>query len=325
LSLNPEKPAYSVTNLPADFATETDDEVVIFNSCYDGFHNSGLHALLQASDTQHVYICGCITSASVLMTMHGAYARGYGVTMINDACADRTRQRHEAVQLLYEAQYFSSISSERLAAILKPVSPEAILPPHENSAVLVVDLQEAWVGPTSVTHEVFPELVPAVQRVFMTARTFGLPLIHIRAQYTCEGSPWVPFFKEMNPEKPAYEVTVEGASFALEQPGEIVMTKPTYDAFAQTELHSLLQRSRVNHVYVLGTVTSACVLMTMHGAFSRGYRVTMIEDACADRSRERQDAVLALYRDQYIQCITSSSFAKTQAMRNASMTVKGIS
>jgi len=95
-----------------------------------------------------------------------------------------------------------------------------------------------------------------------TARTFGLPLIHIRAQYTCEGSPWLPFFKELNPEKPAYEATVEGASFAQKEPGEIEMPKTNYDAFANTELHSLLQRSRVNHVYVIGKVTSACVLMT---------------------------------------------------------------
>jgi len=91
-----------------------------------------------------------------------------------------------------------------------------------------------WGWPPIVDTLGASELLSAVQHVFMTARTFGLPLIYIRAQYTCEGSPWVLSFEDLKYEKPAHEVTIDGVTFAQEQPGEIEMPKTTYDAFANT-------------------------------------------------------------------------------------------
>merc|ERR1712117_479071 len=120
--------------------------------------------------------------------------------------------------------------------------------PWCGSAVLCVGLQESWVGSKSNILATFSGLPEAVQRVFMAARACGMPLVHIRAKYTHDASPWVPFFKSLNPEKPAYEVTMEPADWAQHLPGETIIAKPTYDAFVGTDLDGILKSASVEHV-----------------------------------------------------------------------------
>ena len=51
----------------------------------------------------------------------------------------------------------------------------------------------------------------------------------------------------------------------------------------------------MRHVVLAGLITSACVHHTAHGAFCRGYHVSLLHDACGDRSRERHQAALEIY------------------------------
>lgn len=51
------------------------------------------------------------------------------------------------------------------------------------------------------------------------------------------------------------------------------------DSFEDTELESLLAERGVGRVIVTGAQTDACIRSTMHGAFVRGYDVTLVEDA----------------------------------------------
>mmetsp|Transcript_24383 Transcript_24383/g.59164 ORF Transcript_24383/g.59164 Transcript_24383/m.59164 type:complete len:201 (+) Transcript_24383:45-647(+) len=179
-----------------------------------------------------------------------------------------------------------------------------------RTAVLCVDLQEAWVGDSSPLHQVFPNFRPAVTRLFAWARGASVPLVHIRARYTLEDSPWVPNFTELNPEKPSTSVTPDAASFAKELEGEPIVFKPTFDGFLNTDLDEVLRKNEVEHVVVCGCITSACVMMTTYGAFARGYRVTLVEDACADRSADRQAALLSLYSDYVFRVASSQDLDK---------------
>ncbi|HET8988693.1 MAG TPA: cysteine hydrolase family protein [Humibacillus sp.] len=51
------------------------------------------------------------------------------------------------------------------------------------------------------------------------------------------------------------------------------------DSFEDTELETLLAEREVGRLVVTGAQTDACIRSTLHGAFVRGYDVTLVEDA----------------------------------------------
>ena len=51
------------------------------------------------------------------------------------------------------------------------------------------------------------------------------------------------------------------------------------DSFEATELESLLAEREVGRLIVTGAESDACIRSTLHGAFTRGYDVTLVGDA----------------------------------------------
>jgi nicotinamidase-related amidase len=51
------------------------------------------------------------------------------------------------------------------------------------------------------------------------------------------------------------------------------------DSFEDTNLESLLAERGVGRLVVTGAQTDACIRSTLHGAFTRGYDVTLVSDA----------------------------------------------
>lgn len=68
-------------------------------------------------------------------------------------------------------------------------------------------------------------------------------------------------------------------------PQDIVLRKDKPSAFFGTPLASYLVLLGCDGVIVTGTTTSGCVRATVLDAFSNNYRVTVVEDACFDRSQ----------------------------------------
>ena len=87
---------------------------------------------------------------------------------------------------------------------------------------------------------------------------------------------------------------VETLPFAVELPGERVVTKHCFDAFLGTDLDEVLARRGIRCLLVAGLVTSTCVLFTAATATQRGYLVSVVTDCCSDRE-EVHDATLAAY------------------------------
>ena len=57
------------------------------------------------------------------------------------------------------------------------------------------------------------------------------------------------------------------------------MHKTFGDSFEGTDLEDVLARARVGSLVVTGAQTDACIRSTIHGAFTRGYDVTLVGDA----------------------------------------------
>jgi nicotinamidase-related amidase len=61
--------------------------------------------------------------------------------------------------------------------------------------------------------------------------------------------------------------------------GEALVHKEFGDSFEATDLGSVLEAADVGHVVVVGAQSDACIRSTIHGAFTRGYDVTLVSDA----------------------------------------------
>jgi hypothetical protein len=60
---------------------------------------------------------------------------------------------------------------------------------------------------------------------------------------------------------------------------EPLVHKTFGDSFEGTDLEAVLARAGIGHVVVAGAQTDACIRSTIHGAFTRGYDVTLVGDA----------------------------------------------
>jgi nicotinamidase-related amidase len=60
---------------------------------------------------------------------------------------------------------------------------------------------------------------------------------------------------------------------------ETLVEKVYGDAFEDTDLEAVLARLEVGRLVVVGAQSDACIRSTIHGAFVRGYDVTLVSDA----------------------------------------------
>jgi nicotinamidase-related amidase len=65
----------------------------------------------------------------------------------------------------------------------------------------------------------------------------------------------------------------------VRQESEPLVHKKFGDSFEDTDLEEVLAGGHVGRLVVTGAQTDACIRSTIHGAFARGYDVTLVGDA----------------------------------------------
>jgi nicotinamidase-related amidase len=65
----------------------------------------------------------------------------------------------------------------------------------------------------------------------------------------------------------------------VRQESEPLVHKKFGDSFEDTDLEEVLAEGHVGRLVVTGAQTDACIRSTIHGAFARGYDVTLVGDA----------------------------------------------
>lgn len=129
-----------------------------------------------------------------------------------------------------------------------------------HTALLVIDVQNDVVARAHDRDAVVATIATLVDR----ARTEGVPVVWI--QHSDD---------DLAAGSDAWQIVTELA------PGdaEPVVAKHFGDAFEGTALESILADLGVGHLVVTGAQTDQCVRCTIHGAFTRGYDVTLVTDA----------------------------------------------
>lgn len=73
---------------------------------------------------------------------------------------------------------------------------------------------------------------------------------------------------------------------------EACFTKHYPNAFWQTELETDLKEKNIENLVIVGMMTHMCVSTTARAAMERGFKTTIIHDACATRSLEFDGEVI---------------------------------
>ncbi|MDH4568922.1 cysteine hydrolase [Pseudomonas sp. BN414] len=86
---------------------------VIDKPRYSAFHRTDLHQQLRQLGVRRLVVSGVLTDACVLATVLDAFALGYGVDLIADACTSTTDAAHNAALLIlanwvYAIEFFST-------------------------------------------------------------------------------------------------------------------------------------------------------------------------------------------------------------------------
>ncbi|MFG1465369.1 isochorismatase family protein [Xanthobacter sp. DSM 24535] len=152
-----------------------------------------------------------------------------------------------------------------------------------NTALIVVDLQKGIVG--------LPGL-PAIDAVIGRARALadafrahGLPVVLVNVAGGAPGRTeqpprqtggfpdgWTDLIPELD-----------------RQPGDIVVTKRSWGAFATTDLEARLKARGVTQVVIAGVATGTGVEATARQAYEHGFNVTLATDAMTDTRPEAHD------------------------------------
>ena len=129
-----------------------------------------------------------------------------------------------------------------------------------NTALVVIDVQNDVVDGAYERDAVVSRIGTLVEQ----ARTAGTPVLWVahNDEELIEGTDGWQYVPEL-----------------MRQESEPLIHKQYGDSFEATMLASELAEAGVGHLVVVGAESDACIRSTIHGAFTRGYDVTLVADA----------------------------------------------
>jgi nicotinamidase-related amidase len=161
--------------------------------------------------------------------------------------------------------------------------PELQLNPQKTALVLI-DLQNAVVGMHTAPYTAV-QVVANSKKLAEAFRAVGAPVVYVRVDINDFMK--LPVDQPYNMgDKPIPAVASEIAPSAGFQPGDILVTKRHWGAFAGTDLEQQLKARGVDTVVLTGISTNAGVESTARQGTGLGFAFVLVEDACAGQDAE---------------------------------------
>lgn len=137
-----------------------------------------------------------------------------------------------------------------------------------DTALLIIDVQNAFfIKDYNVYVYNGNEILLRIKNLITKAREEGIPVIFVQHQGE-KGSPW-------EPGTPGHLIHPDIAPLKE----ELIIHKPTPDAFYRTKLKEELDNRGVRRLVIAGIQSDWCVDTTVRRAYSLEYDVTVVEDA----------------------------------------------
>jgi len=183
-----------------------------------------------------------------------------------------------------------------------PARPEPIRLNPAETAMIIVDMQNAYASPGGYLDIAGFEIAgceAVIQRAVVAAaaaRRAGIQVIYFQngwdADYKEAGTPGSPNWHKSNalktmrkrPELAGTLLAKGGWDYALvealaPQPGDLVVPKPRYSGFFNTNIDSLLRARGIRNIVFTGVATNVCVESSLRDAFHLEYFGIVLEDA----------------------------------------------
>ncbi|OLF54400.1 isochorismatase family cysteine hydrolase [Pseudomonas chlororaphis] len=174
----------------------------------------------------------------------------------------------------------------------------------DHTALLLVDMQRAWLDPQLDPHLQGPDaayflqrtreqVIPNQQKLLAAVREARQNVLHTLIEsLTADGRDRSLDHKlsDMHLPKGSPQAAIIDELTAREN--EIVLPKTSSGVFNSTNIDYVLRNLQTRHLIVAGIVTDQCVDMAVRDAADRGYLVTLVEDACATYTDARHQACL---------------------------------
>jgi len=128
------------------------------------------------------------------------------------------------------------------------------------TALMVIDVQQGVVEEAYRRDEVVANINALVDR----ARSADVPVVWVQHSD-----------QELEQGSDAWQYVPE----LVRSDAEPLVHKTHGDSFEGTDLEQVLAAAGIGHLVVTGAESDACIRSTIHGAFTRGYDVTLVGDA----------------------------------------------
>ena len=174
---------------------------------------------------------------------------------------------------------------------------------EHNSALLIVDIQEVITGNYSIfpsLQENSDKLISNINQVVDSFKVYNLPIIYVRSEIAnpfinlinnsyAKGSPKVKYDKR------------------LKVISNLEVVKTGEDSFRETNLDDLLNKNKVNELYIVGLDAAECVNTTVQAAQNRQYKVNIIKEAVISKSERKTDSMIVKFKKMGVKIISMDS------------------
>ena len=178
-------------------------------------------------------------------------------------------------------------------------------------ALVIIDMQRDFVEEggfgSSLGNDVRPlqKIIPTIEKLLLTFRKLGLPVIHTREAHHSDLSDCPPAKRlrgdckiKIGDVGPMGRLLIDGepGSNIVERltpiQGEYDLAKPGKGAFYATPLDDILKQHNISHLIFTGVTTEVCVQTTMREANDRGYECLLVEDGTESYFPEFKQATI---------------------------------
>jgi len=184
----------------------------------------------------------------------------------------------------------------------------------QHAALLVIDMQRDFCAPGGYADQAGLDIerlrapILPIRRLLSAARQRGLLIVHTREGHRPDLSD-LPETKRRRAQASNAPIGSSGPMGRLmvrgeygndlidelqPEPGEPVIDKPGYSAFAHTDLELLLHNRGIRQLILTGVTTEVCVSSTQRQAVDLGFACLTVADACGSVYPELHAAALSM-------------------------------
>ena len=184
----------------------------------------------------------------------------------------------------------------------------------ERSALLVIDMQEEFVKPgwTPLWVPEATRIVPAVAGLVASCRELGIPVIFTAFARTHHfldrprSGPLMPNRYRHLGTDPEWFREARMVKELEPLPEDVLIQKPSYGAFYDTPLETILKNMGRDTILISGTMTNFCCGMTARQGYERGFHVVFGSDVTATDDDAMHENELKVLRKGFARVMTAA-------------------